>query len=63
MTTFTISINEKTKAGKSLIAYLRSLGVVHEPNSTTIKAIKELEEGKVTRCSSFEDYLSQVQSL
>ncbi|MBQ7773763.1 MAG: hypothetical protein IJ383_06830 [Bacteroidales bacterium] len=61
MTTFTITINEKTKAGKSLIAYLRSLGVVQEPNQTTLDAIKELEEGKVTRCTSFEEYLEKVQ--
>lgn len=61
MTTFTITINEKSKAGKSLIAYLRSLGVVQEPNSSTLKAIEELKAGKYTKCSSFEDYLAQVE--
>ena len=61
MTTYTITINEKTKAGRSLISYLKSLGVVQETNDCTLKAVKELKEGKVTRCSSFEDYLAQVQ--
>ena len=61
MTTYTITIDEKTKSGKSLIAYLRSLGIVQEPDETTLKAVKELKDGKVTRCSSFEDYLAKVQ--
>lgn len=39
MTTYTITIDEKTKSGKSLIAYLRSLGIVQEPDETTIKAM------------------------
>ena len=61
MTTDTITIDEKTKSGKSLIAYLRSLGIVQEPSANTVQVIKELKEGKVTRCSSFEDYLKKVQ--
>ena len=44
MTTYTITIDEKTKSGKSLIAYLRSLGIVQEPEETTLKAVKELKE-------------------
>ena len=61
MTTYTITIDEKTKSGKSLIAYLRSLGIVQESDDTTLKAVKELKDGKVTRCTSFEDYLAKVQ--
>lgn len=61
MTTYTITIDEKTKSGKSLIAYLRSLGIVQESDDTTLKAVKEYKDGKVTRCTSFEDYLAKVQ--
>ena len=61
MATYTITVNEKTKQGKSLITYLRSLGVIKEPNATTLKAIDEIRSGKVTRCNSFEEYLKAVQ--
>ena len=38
MATYTVTINERTKAGKSLVSYLRSLGVIDEPNATTMAA-------------------------
>lgn len=61
MATYTITVNERTAVGRNLVAYLRSLGVIkEEPNAVTRKAIKELKNGKVTRCSSFEDYLQKV---
>jgi hypothetical protein len=60
MATYTIRVNERTKAGKGLVRYLRSLGVIDEPNETTIAAIKEIENGGGTRCNSFEDYLKAV---
>lgn len=60
MATYTIRVNERTKAGKGLVRYLRSLGVIDEPNETTIAAIKEIENGGGTRCNSFEDYLKSV---
>ena len=63
MATYTITVNERTKAGKSLVGYLRSLGVIDEPNATTLAAAKELKNGGGTRCNSFEDYLKAVQSL
>lgn len=63
MATYTITVNERTKAGKSLVGYLRSLGVIDEPNAATLAAAQELKNGGGTRCNSFEDYLKAVQSL
>lgn len=70
MATYTISINERTNAGKSLLAYLRSLSVIvndvpeeQKFNKTTLKALEEVKKGKVTRCSTFEDYLHAVKDL
>ncbi len=60
MATYTIHINERTKAGKELVRYLRDLGVIEEPNDATIAAMKELENGGGTRCNSFEEYLKAV---
>ena len=60
MSTYTIRVNEKTKAGRGLVRYLRDLGVIEEPNATTLAAMKELESGGGTRCNSFEDYLKAV---
>ena len=60
MATYTITVNERTKAGRGLVEYLRSLGVINEANDTTLNAIDELKTGKVTRCKSFEDYLASV---
>lgn len=58
MATYTITINERTKAGRSLVDYLRNLGVIDEPDDDTVAAIKEIRSGGGTRCESFEDYLN-----
>lgn len=63
MATYTITVNERTKAGKSLIGYLRSLGVIDEPNDATLAAISEIRNGGGTRCDSFDDYLKAVSAL
>ena len=63
MATYTITVNERTRAGKSLIGYLRSLGVIEEPNDATLKAMEEIRSGGGTRCESFEDYLKAVSDL
>ena len=63
MATYTITVNERTKAGKSLIGYLRSLGVIDEPNDKTLAAVREIKSGGGTRCETFEDYLNTVQAL
>ena len=63
MATYTISVNERTRAGKSLVGYLRSLGVINEPNETTLAAMKELEEGGGTRCEDFDEYLKTIANI
>lgn len=63
MATYTITINERTKAGRSLVDYLRNLGVIDESDDDTVAAIKEIRSGGGTRCESFEDYLNAVKSL
>lgn len=54
------TIDEQTKAGKSLVDYLRSLGVIDEPNYATMAAVSEIRNGGGTRCNSFDDYLTVV---
>ena len=51
MATYTITVNERTKEGRGLVRYLKTLGVIEIPNETTRKAIKELDEGKGTVCA------------
>ena len=63
MAIYTIRVNERTNAGKSLIGYLRSLGVIEEPNAETLAAVEEIRNGGGTRCDSFEEYLKAVESL
>ena len=63
MATYTITVNERTKAGKSLVNYLRSLGVIDEPNDATLAAVQEIKNGGGTKCETFEDYLKAVQAL
>ena len=53
MAPYTITVNERTRAGKGLVNYLRYLGVIDEvPNETTRKAMQELEDGKGTVAST-----------
>ena len=63
MATYVVNINERTNTGKSLLGYLKNLGVIvdAEPNNTTLKAINELRTGKVIRCKNFEDYKRKMQ--
>ncbi|MBR3303567.1 MAG: hypothetical protein IKI67_05235 [Bacteroidales bacterium] len=61
MATYTITINERTKAGKSLVEYLRNLGVIEEvPNAETLNAIKDIDNNCGIRCDTFEDYLKAI---
>ena len=56
MATYTITVNERTRAGKGLVNYLRYLGVIGEvPNETTRKAMQELEDSM-----QFEEYLEAI---
>jgi len=49
MATYTITINERTREGKSL--------VIDVPNDETLQAMKDIEDGNVTVYKTFEDYL------
>ena len=61
MATYTITVNGRTKAGKSLVNYLKSLGVIDGPNDETLQAMKDIEDGNVTVYKTFDDYLSDIQ--
>ena len=63
MATYTITVNERTKAGKSLVNYLRSLGVIDEPNEETIEAIREAQSGKNLEKLDLEKFDEFVASL
>lgn len=63
MASYTVTIDERTKAGKSLVSYLRSLGVIDEANDNTLDAIAEIRRGEGTHCETFDDYLKTVASL
>ncbi len=61
----TISIKENSKQAKNLIEYLKSLPfvIIHEdkkPNATTLKAIKEVEEGKVHKTKGKADFFNKL---
>ena len=65
MATYTIHINEQTQEGRSLVNYLRELGLI-APDSVddgievTRRAMRELRQGKVTHCKDFNEYLDSV---
>ena len=56
MATYTITVDERTREGKSLVRYLRDLGVIVEPNDATLAAVKEIrdEDEDVLDISVFE---------
>jgi hypothetical protein len=67
----TIIINEKTKKGRIILDLIREIGVgkivdnrmesKNILNSTTVKAIKEANEGETIKCIDFDDYLKKVE--
>jgi hypothetical protein len=67
----TIIINEKTKKGRIILDLIREIGVgkivdnrmesKNILNSTTVKAIKEANEGETIKCIDFNDYLKKVE--
>lgn len=66
MATYTLTVNEKTKAGKDLIALLSSLtDVVLEPAidiSGINEALKDVETGKVYTAKNGSDLISKCLS-
>ena len=58
MATYTITGNEKTREGKILVKYLKSIGGIDVvPNDETLQAMKDIEDGNVKVYKTFEDYL------
>ena len=55
-----ITVNERTREGKGLVNYLKTLGVIEVPNEKTRKAIQEIREGKGTVCNTFDEYLEAI---
>jgi hypothetical protein len=55
MATITLEIDERTKKGKTFIEFLKqyvsdnTVEVVKQPNKATLKAMKEIDEGKTVK--------------
>lgn len=65
MADYTIHINERTNAGKSLLKYLISLGVVVEklkPRRKTglDEALEDVKSGRVYHAESVDDMFKQI---
>ena len=60
MATYTITIDERTKSGKRVVDYLKSHGIIEVPNETTRKALREIKEGKVTRCKTMAEFIESL---
>jgi len=65
MAEYTININERTNAGKSLLKYLISLGVIvekikpHHKNCID-EALEDVKEGRVYQADSVDDMFKQI---
>ena len=70
MTTLRIKIDLRTTEGKAFYKMIKELPFVsicsvkdeYQPNAETIKAIKDADEGKTIKYSSFEDFLAKIES-
>jgi hypothetical protein len=69
MTTITLKINEKTKAGKLLTAMIDLLcknksdvEIINTPNFETLKAMEDAKNGKVIKAKSAKELLSILKS-
>jgi hypothetical protein len=67
MKTITLKVNEKTKAGKSLLSFLKfitkeskGVEVIHTPNYDTLLAIQEAKSGKVIRAKNSKELLKKI---
>ena len=68
MATYTITINEKTDSGKTLLAYLVSLGLIKEKKAAqgidlTTAAIDEINNGGGNHYSNFEDFEQKMNEI
>lgn len=69
MTTITLKINEKSKAGKILTGMIELLSknkndveIVATPNFETLKAMEDSRNGKVIRAKNAKELLSILKS-
>ena len=65
MATYTITINERTNAGRQLLSYLLGLGLVKDKVTTRKKtgleeAEEDIREGRVYTASSAADLFNQL---
>ena len=65
MATYAVNINERTQAGKSLFAYLNSLGVISgrlkQPRRSGIdEALDDIRNGRVYHAKSVDDMFKQI---
>jgi hypothetical protein len=67
MKTITLKVNEKTKAGKSLLSFLKfitkeskGVEVIHTPNYDALLAIQEAKSGKVIRAKNSKELLKKI---
>lgn len=66
MGTYILTVNERTRSGKNLVAYLSTLkGAVtieHQPNEETIAAIEDVKAGRITRTKNKADFFDKLNS-
>ena len=64
----TISINERTSKGKSLMEFLRKfegenfIHIEKEPNKETKRAIREVKKGNVIKTKNVSDLMDKLNS-
>lgn len=62
----TVTINERTSKGKSLLEFLRKfegenfIQIENEPNAETKRAINDVKKGKVTRTKNVADLMDKL---
>jgi len=69
MTTITLKINEKSKAGKLLTGMIELLSknksdveIISTPNFETLKAMEDAKNGKVIRAKNAKELISFLKS-
>ena len=69
MTTIKLTLNENTGSGKHLLALIKEIAKLdnnirvenlHEPNRETLKAMKEVETGKVKMVKSVDELFNSI---
>ncbi|MGE5395826.1 MAG: hypothetical protein ACM3P1_13870 [Candidatus Saccharibacteria bacterium] len=64
----TVTINERTSKGKSLMEFLRKfegenfIHIEKEPNKETKRAITDVKKGRVTKAKNIDDLMNKLNS-